>query len=709
MFRIHVGFCSLWFTAGLAVVDAQQYGISTYAGGAAASPSAAISMAADPFGNLYFADGYGYSNGPARSNSVYKIDPRGVITRFAGNFRTGFFGDGGQAASATLTGPRAVAADGAGNVFIVDAGNQRVRRVSPDGIITTVAGGGSAVLGDGGPATRGQLNYPQSIAIDSSGSLFVGEYGRVRKVSPDGIITTVAGGGPDNPGGGGSATGVRLSTVVRVAVDGAGNLFLADQGYDEETDEYGYSLRKVTPDGLISTLPPIQLCCSFDMTADPAGNLFIAIGPNVWKIAPNGARTVVAGNGTYGFSSVDGELATQSPLNGPTALAMNAAGDLFIADNAGRTIRKVTTDGTIRSVFYIPAVLPPVSGDGGPATGVELRLAFSGLLTQSGLAVDSAGNLYIAETAAHRVRKVAPSGLITTVAGTGAPRCSGPSGPFSPAECFPLGDGGPALGAALYFPTSVAVDSAGNLFIADSSNLRVRKVSSDGIITTVAGNGKTPAWPRTATDGSPATDAEIIPSHVMVDGAGNVYFAEVQYADVRKVSPDGTIHTAVPSVTGLPYFGFISASTVDRAGSVFVAGGVCDGDDNCSRSIRKFSPSGVITTVATWRSLSREPGSDVGDGGPVSEAQLGFVSGLAVDSAGNLFLADLFGQRVRKIDPNGIITTVGGNGIPGYSGDGGPGANATLDHPLALAADEAGNVYVSDFNQAVRLLRPVAQ
>src|SRR6478672_1038562 len=161
MSRIHVAVISLLFTVGLAV-DAQQYVISTYAGGAPASPTAAISMAADPTGNLYFVDGYGYTSGPARSNSVFKIDPSGLITRVAGNSRTGFSGDGAQATSASLTAPRAVAADNAGNVFSVDTGNQRSRRVSPDGIITTVAGGGSAVLGDGGPASKGQLNWPLS-------------------------------------------------------------------------------------------------------------------------------------------------------------------------------------------------------------------------------------------------------------------------------------------------------------------------------------------------------------------------------------------------------------------------------------------------------------------------------------------------------------------------------------------------------------------
>jgi hypothetical protein len=155
-------------------------------------------------------------------------------------------------------------------------------------------------------------------------------------------------------------------------------------------------------------------------------------------------------------------------------------------------------------------------------------------------------------------------------------------------------------------------------------------------------------------------------------------------------------------------FGFISAATVDRDGNLFIAGYACDDNDNCSLSIRKVSPDGVITLIAAAR-VPLPPGSGVGDGGPATSTQLGYVSSLAVDFAGNVFISDLFAQRIRKIDLNGIITTVGGNGIPSYSGDGGPATNATLNYPLGLAIDAAGNIYSSDFNQAVRVLRPDAR
>jgi sugar lactone lactonase YvrE len=197
---------------------------------------------------------------------------------------------------------------------------------------------------------------------------------------------------------------------------------------------------------------------------------------------------------------------------------------------------------------------------------------------------------------------------------------------------------------------------------------------------------------------------------VAVDGAGNLFISEGNLADLRKVSLDGTISTVLSPNTGLPYFGYLEALTVDRTGNLYVAGSYCDNDDSCYNAVKKISPSGDVTVIADGRNAyPLKPGAGIGDGGPAINAALGFVSSLALDSSGNLFLADLVGQRIRKIDLNGIITTVAGDGFTGYSGDGGPATNATLNSPLGVTTDAAGNVYLSDFNQAVRILRPATQ
>jgi len=489
--------------------------------------------------------------------------------------------------------------------------------------------------------------------------------------------------------------------VISVAVDGSGNLFIADLTYDDE-DNSTYSLRKVSANGIITTLPTTPIGGFASLAMDAAGDLFVPSGSAVWKISPDSTGTVVAGNGYYGPPSGDGGPATSAQLNGVTAVAVDAAGNLLIADNGGRNFHKVTPDGIIHPIGSLVSSGLPPTGDGGPAVNAQLQLAVQGLSIQSGLAADGAGNLYIAETAAHRVRKVSASGVITTVAGVGGPPCSGPT------TCLPLGDGGPATSAALSYPTSVAVDDTGNVFIADSGNLRVRKVAPDGTITTFAGNGSSPRWPPVEGEGGRATDAPLSPVEVAVDGSGNLYISQRNQGDVRKVSPDGIITTALASSTQAPTFGAISAATVDRAGNLFVGGWLCDSDDNCDYAVKKISPSGDATLLADGRNLySLQPGAV--DGGPAINAALGVVTSLAVDSVGNLFLTDFLGERVRKIDLNGIITTIGGNGASGYSGDGGPATKATMNYPFGLATDSAGNVYVSDFNQAVRIMRPSGQ
>jgi sugar lactone lactonase YvrE len=312
------------------------------------------------------------------------------------------------------------------------------------------------------------------------------------------------------------------------------------------------------------------------------------------------------------------------------------------------------------------------SGDSGAATSAELY-------DPSGVAVDSLGNIYIADMYNHRIRKVSTSGIITTVAGNGTYGYSG--------------NGGAATSAELYDPSSVAVDSSGNIFIADSNNHSIRKVSTSGIITTVAGNG-TYGY---SGDSGAATSAELYdPSGVAVDSSGNIYIADVSNQRVRKVDTSGII-TTVAGNGAYGYSGDSSAATsaelfyprgvaVDSSGNIYIA-------DLNNHRIRKVSTSGIITTVAGNGTYGYS-----GDSGAATSAELYNPSGVAVDSSGNIYIADVSNQRVRKVDTSGIITTVAGNGTYGYSGDSGAATSAELNGPYGVAVDSSGNIFIADLN-----------
>ena len=340
-------------------------------------------------------------------------------------------------------------------------------------------------------------------------------------------------------------------------------------------------------------------------------------------LAAPGDITTVAGNGTAGFSG-DNQLATAAQLNNPLNVAVDGSGNLFIVDFSNNRIRKVDGNGTITTVAGTGTA--GFNGDNQSATAAQLN-------QPRGVAVDGSGNLFIADSYNNRIRKVDGNGTITTVAGIGTQGSNG--------------DNQSATAAQLYQPVGVTVDGSGNLFIADSFNSRIRKVNSAGIITTIAGGGNQPV-----SDGVVATTVQLAnPAGVAVDNNGNVFIA-----------------------------------------------------DTNRHSIRKVDSNGIITTVA---------GNDTqgfnGDNQPATAAQLFFPESVVVDGRGNLFIADSGNNRVRKVDGNGIITTVVGTGVGGFNGDNQLATTAQINYPYGIAIDGSGNLFISDINNnRIREVSPVA-
>ncbi|MCK4389748.1 MAG: hypothetical protein KAV83_05885 [Desulfobacterales bacterium] len=525
----------------------------------------------DTSGNIYLAD--------LDNHCIFRVDgTTGAMTRVAGDCTSGFSGDGGPATDAQLNQPSGVWVDAFGVIYIADTYNHRIRKVDLAGNINTIAGTGSpGFSGDNGPATSAELKNPTCICGDSSRNIYIADKVNhcIRKVDTSGTITTVAGkGGQKGSGGnGGQATDAKLNSPGGVSVDASGNIYIADtnNNWVRRVDAATGNINRLAGvanreggydnDNIDAKIAMINK--PMDVFADTSGDFFIADANNnrIRKVDTSGIITTVAGDGTAGYSG-DGGPATSAhidypigvclkntgeiviadtmnsclrqvdlgdvistltgtgdPLfNKPSQIAMDGSGNVYIADRGNHRIRKVDTSGKVTTVAGTGT--GAYSGDEGPATSAEIKWA-------RGVFVDTSGNIYIADTLNHRIRKVDTSGIITTVAGTG-------TGAYS-------GDEGPATSAEINVPQGVCVDNSGNLYIADMNNYRIRKVGTSGIITTVAGNGNYTPFQN----GVLATSTTLNkPMGVFVDSSENIFIADRENHRIRVVSAhDNKINT----------------------------------------------------------------------------------------------------------------------------------------------------------------------
>jgi hypothetical protein len=353
-------------------------------------------------------------------------------------------------------------------------------------------------------------------------------------------------------------------------------------------------------------------------------------------------------------------------------LVLDPSGNLFIGDWLNNRVRMIDTNGIITTVAGSGA--RGYAGEDVPATDASLWSPY-------GVAVDALGNFFIADEDNVRIRKVDTNGIITTVAGNGATGYSG--------------DGGQATNASVW-PVDVAVDASGNIFIADQFDSVIREVQTNGIISTVAGDGSQ----GYSGDGEAATNASLSgPTGVAVDVFGNIFIADESNSRVRKVGVNGIITTVAGNGSDTDSG---DGGLATKAGVVFPNGVAVDASSNLfiaeSTRIRKVDAAGIISTVA-----GNGTSGYSGDGGPAIEARLSNPANLTVDTSGNILFADTYTNRIRKVGTNGIISSIAGNGSPGYSGDGGPATNASLTFPSAVAVDPSGNLFIADwYNNRVR-------
>jgi sugar lactone lactonase YvrE len=678
----------------------------------------------------------------------------------------GFGWADGVGIDARFSRPEGVATDKAGNVYIADSVNYTVRKITPDRVVSTLAGQALAIGTNDGPGLVARFGGapsfagPNGIAVDSAGNVFVSDTGNktIRKITPEGIVSTIAG-APGSLGlpKDGTNNAAKFDSPRGLAVDGSGNIFVLD----------GYVLRKISPVGTnwVTTtiagsltqgggtdgkdgearfgssnigISTVTGGVPKNLVADPAGNIFIADTGNatvrqVSQVGTNWVVSTIAGLAEqFGFVDGFGSDARFS-VGGPYGIAIDDSGALYVSDPGALIVRKITRTfaGWAVSYFSGAGVLAGAGSEDGP--GIAARFGFP-----TGMAADSAGNLYVADFPNAAVRKVTPGAAVSTFAGRG-PHIGAVDGKGADAR--------------FHGPSGVTIDTSNNLFVSDAQNHTIRKIASDSTVTTIAGTGKH------GTNDGPGLSAKFEnPQGIGVDNAGNIYVADFGSSTIRKIAP-GTAGYTVSTIAGLAgitgtndgvgdlaRFNQPFGLTLDKIGNLYIADtsnltirkltqaanrwtvttfagtpgrqGILDGSRDIARlagpigvvadadgniymvdgaSIRKANSDGDVTTLAGCPSGGCTDAIGMVDG-PGEIARFGLAFGITLGSAGELFVTDPGNFTIRKLTLAGAVwnvTTLGG--VPGQNvGVDGVGMNARFGRPQGIAADSSGNIYIAD-------------
>ena len=610
-------------------------------------------LAFDALGQLYVAD--------AGNHAIRRLSVSGASTTVAGS--SGTFGTvDGTGTSARFNTPGAVAIDAAGNIYVADTDNHAIRLITSAGVVSTLAGLSGSLGSADGTGRLARFNRPSGLVVLPSGELLVADSGNhvLRLVTSSGVVTTFAG----SAGNAGAADGSRLLSTFRsphgLAVAGDGTIYVADTE--------NHTVRRISSAGTVSTLAGLAGTAGvLDGLASAArfrtprgiavatdGNIYVVDQGNYLLRRVTSAGQVATLAGTVGPSlAVDGP-GNVARFQDPWEIVATPDGALLVSDVPNATVRRVSLSGTVTT-------FAGTAGRSGRAEGTGAAASFN---NPYGIAIDGQRNIIVTDTFNHTIRRISPTGVVSTVAGT--------------ANVGGYADG-PASSARFYYPFGVAVNSNGDIFVSEAGNHLIRVISAGGTVGTLAGTANAVGW----SDGLGANARFFSPSGIALDGAGNVYVADAGNHAIRRVTQAGLVST-VAGLAGRP--GFVDGTgadarfqnpyglAFDSAGNIIVA-------DTANGALRRITPAGAVTTVSGGF-------SDV-------PARFNFPYAVAVDSGDTIFVADFGNNVVRRVSPSGVVSTIGGTaGVYGYVD--GVGAAARFFDISGIAVAPDGVVLVVD-------------